>query len=73
MPTLRTPDGRPYQTDDEAEVTNLTLGHGYTLDTEDTKETDRPHTRPRSRRTTPPAVPEHAENDTATVAGEITL
>jgi hypothetical protein len=73
MPTLRAPDGRPYQTSDDAEVTNLTLGHGYTLEPEDTDDAEQPRARPRSRRTTPPAVPAHAETDTPTVAGEITL
>ncbi|MFK0249283.1 hypothetical protein ACIQUM_31680 [Amycolatopsis azurea] len=73
MPTLRAPDGRRYRTDDDAEVTNLTLGHGYTLDPEDTDNAEQPRTRSRTRRTTPPAVPEHAETDTPTVAGEITL
>lgn len=69
MPTLRAPDGRRYQTDDAAELTNLTLGHGYTLDPEDT-DAEQPPARPRSRRTTPPATAEHA--DTPTVAGETT-
>ncbi|MBB5154955.1 hypothetical protein [Saccharopolyspora phatthalungensis] len=35
MPTLRSPNGRTYRTEDEAEVRNLTLGHGYTVVPED--------------------------------------
>jgi hypothetical protein len=70
VPTLRTPDGRHYQTDDATEVTNLTLGHGYTRDPENTDDAEQPPARPRSRRTTPPATAEHA--DTPTVAGETT-
>lgn len=31
MPTLRSPAGQIYRTDDDAEVRNLTLGHGYTV------------------------------------------
>jgi hypothetical protein len=70
MPTLRAPDGRRYQTDDAAEVTNLTLGHGYTLDPEAADDAEQLPARPRSRRSTPPATAEHA--DTPTVAGETT-
>lgn len=32
MSILRAPDGRAYSTEDEREVAELTLGHGYTLD-----------------------------------------
>lgn len=66
MPTLRTPDGRRYQTDDAAEITNLTLGHGYTVERDEPEQ----HTaESRARRPKPPASPGRADT---TVEGETT-
>lgn len=31
MPTLRSPEGREYQSTDPVEVRNLILGHGFTV------------------------------------------
>lgn len=66
MPTLRAPNGRTYDTDDDAEIMNLTVGHGYTV-----IPTDLPTSQaaPRAGRAKPPTS---AESTAPTVAGETT-
>lgn len=39
MATLQAPDGTHYETDNDAEVRNLTLGHGYRVLTDDSDQT----------------------------------
>lgn len=45
MPTLRSPEGREYQSTDPVEVRNLIIGHGFTVvdsgeSTQDTQTAD---------------------------------
>ncbi|AXB41301.1 MULTISPECIES: hypothetical protein [Amycolatopsis] len=63
MTTLRAPDGREYRTENEHEVKNLTLGHGYAVVRDETEQ-PKPAT-PRARRTPQPATPEHADTTDA--------
>jgi hypothetical protein len=55
MPTLRAPDGKTYTTEDEAEIRNLTLGHGYAIvpDEQSTEDTPSAPGEPTEEETTP--------------------